>query len=174
MEKKNKSNTLFIKGIISLYMGKLRYADTFFFKALTYVDGFSSDYQKILSYHGLTQILSQKKSGIQNCYFNKEALDSEVLINRAWAELLVENRKRSVTAAKQIPHNHTNNKILDIYYNVTGKRSKDSKGNYLRNNLINRAFGKVKRKRNTISSQKIIEQINQQLFILYKEDIKGF
>lgn len=163
------STSYFHKGIISLYSGKYHYAEKYFFKASQLVDQLEPEYQRYLSYQGLAQVLENKKSGVRNCYSEFEVNDSEVLLNKAIAELLIGHRKRGIDAIKKIPNIAENKKLIDCFYQIAGKRENS------RTSITNKTFGKFLRKGiKQPSSVNIKDCIHNQMGILYKTEILSY
>jgi len=167
------SQIFFIQGLIELYQQNYQQADSLFFEASQLAD--YETQSRYLSYQGLAQVLNNQPSGVRNCYPEFQVSDVEISLNKAMAEYIMGNRKRSITATKEISESKKNKMLLDSFYKLTGHREKNKKGDYKRLSMVNQSFGKYRRKEALDIDVKQINQcIQHQIDILYKPDILKF
>jgi tetratricopeptide (TPR) repeat protein len=108
----------------------------------------SGEYNKIQSYYGLVQVLNGNDHGLWLCRdaASRENHEGDVFLNLACAELEVDNRKRAIEAVQHGIKIDADNDRLKRACGMLECRNKCCFGFLSRQHLLNRFFGRLKRR----------------------------
>ena len=134
----NDSSSHFYTGLYCLYRNDLTRAKNYLLQASNVLDSMDDLYWKCFSYLGLVEILINKSNGgLHRCYqaSNEQKGDAELYLNIAYAEYLLDNRSRCVTALNKCLEMEPDNVMAQSFYKCIGMRT--------RMNPIKKVLGKL-------------------------------
>jgi len=116
--------------------------------ALDSIDEHHENYNNVLSYYGLAQVLISNNNGLLLCRdaASNEVFDGDVFLNLACAELESDNRKRAVDAIRHGVKIDADNERLNRACAKLDCRKKCCFGFLPRGHKLNRLFGRLRRR----------------------------
>ena len=116
--------------------------------ALHSIDEHHGQYNNVLSYYGLAQVLTSNKNGLLTCRdaASNEVFEGEVFLNLACAEWESGNRKRAVDAIRHGVKIDADNKQLNRACAKLDCRKKCCFGFLPRSHKLNRLVGRMLRR----------------------------
>ena len=116
--------------------------------ALDSIDEHNGQYNNVLSYYGLAQVLTSNKNGLLLCRdaASNEVFEGEVFLNLACAEWESDNRKRAVDAIRHGVKIDADNKQLNRACAKLDCRKKCCFGFLPRSHKLNRFVGRMLRR----------------------------
>jgi tetratricopeptide (TPR) repeat protein len=116
--------------------------------ALDSIDENNKIYNSVLSYYGLTQVLTSNKNGLLLCRdaASSEVFEGDVLLNLACAELHSNNRKRAIAAIRHGIKIDADNEALNRACTKLDRRKKSCFSFLPRSHKLNRVFGRLLRR----------------------------
>ena len=123
-------------------------AERAFKVALDSIDEHHGQYNNVLSYYGLAQVLTSNKNGLLMCRdaASNEVFEGEVFLNLACAEWESGNRKRAVDAIRHGVKIDADNKQLNRACAKLDCRKKCCFGFLPRSHKLNRFVGRMLRR----------------------------
>jgi len=112
------------------------------------IDEHDENYNTVLSYYGLAQVLISNKNGLLLCRdaASNEVFEGEVFLNLACAEWHCENRKRAIDAVRHGIKIDANNERLNHACAKLDCRRKCCFNFLPRSHKFNRLFGRLRRR----------------------------
>ena len=116
--------------------------------ALDSIDEHNKIYNSVLSYYGLTQVLTSNKNGLLLCRdaASSEIFEGDVFLNLACAELHSDNRKRAIDAIHHGIKIDADNEALNRASVKLDCRKKCCFSFLPRNHKLNHFFGRLLRR----------------------------
>jgi hypothetical protein len=123
-------------------------AERAFKVVLDSVDEHHENYNSVLSYYGLAQVLTSNENGLLLCRdaASNEVLEGDVFLNLACAEWESDNRKRAVDAIRHGVKIDADNKQLNRACAKLDCRKKCCFGFLPRSHKLNRLIGRLLRR----------------------------
>jgi tetratricopeptide (TPR) repeat protein len=123
-------------------------AERAFKKALESIDEHDENYNRVLSYYGLTQVLNANTNGLLTCRdaASNEVFHGEVFLNLACAEWYSDNRKRAIDAIRHGIKIDAGNTQLNRACAKLDCRKKCCISFLPRGHIFNRLFGRLFRR----------------------------
>ena len=123
-------------------------AERAFKLALESVDEHDEQYNRLLSFYGLTRVLNADKNGLLLCRdaASNEVFDGDIFLNLACAELHSYNRKRAIDAIRHGIKIDAEHKQLNHACAKLDCRKKCCFGFLPRSHKLNRFFGRLFRR----------------------------
>jgi len=117
-------------------------------------------YNKYASYCGLARVLNGDDAGVEICRdaASLEVMDGDVFLNLACAEWYMKNRQRAISVLEKgllVDQQHPG--LIKFQSNV-GVRKKTAIEFIPRNNFLNKALGKLARKKSDFSGSWTVQQ----------------
>ncbi len=137
----------FYQGLYALYDDDLAEAKKIFSNILEHADRFNPAYYTYLSFVGLLEVILLKSNGgLQRCYdaIQGSSNDAELYFNLAYAEHILENRRRCVVAIEKCLQYNPKHAYAPRFQTCIGIRKKDDKK---RNTRTKKTLGKLFRKK---------------------------
>jgi len=106
-------------------------------------------HNKYASYCGLARVLTGDRDGVELCRdaARQEAVDGDVYLNLAYAELHMKSRKRSIKTLEKGLYIDCHHPGLNKLQQHLGTRSKQAISFISRDSLLNKTLGKFSRKK---------------------------
>ena len=166
-------NINFLTGIYCLWGSQYTQAIEFFNNAVSETDPLEKMYSTYLSYLGLTTVLTHQKCGLHQCYQSTDTRSPtkpEILLNLACAEFISDNRRRGIQAIDKFDRIKSvkGSEEINSFFNIVGKRERNTKGLPKRNHFINKTLGGMFRKRESVDKAQIKAFIRETAKSRYK------
>ncbi len=123
-------------------------AERAFKEVLDAIDEHNEQYNNLLSYYGLAQVLTSNENGLLLCRdaASNEVFDGDVFLNLACAELHSDNRKRAIDAVQHGIKIDANHQQLNRACAMLDCRKKCCFSFLPRSHMFNRLFGRLLRR----------------------------
>lgn len=129
-------------------------ADRAFKKTLDSIDESHDHYNNVLSFYGLTQVLTSDENGLLLCRgaASNEVFEGDVFLNLACAEWHCNNRKRAIDAIRHGVRVDAGNKQLNRACAKLDCRKKCCFSFLPRTHKLNRMIGRLLRRPNPVTT----------------------
>ncbi len=147
----------FYKGIYCLYANQLVDSKNHFLEALNGTNETETSYFEYLSFLGISEVLlSKSQGGLSRCYEASQGIstDPNLYLNIAYAEYILENRRRSVIAIESFLEHDKTHTYAHFFNECMIKRSEKNKH---RNSVAQNIVGRLFRKKKSCSEEKFVD-----------------
>jgi tetratricopeptide (TPR) repeat protein len=154
------AEALFHKGIYCLYNNNLKDAKSHLNSVLKHTDELECVFWQSTSFLGLVEVLLLKSNGgLHRCYqvATEHPQNPEFLLNIAYAEYILGNRKRSICALEQCLQIDAKYTMANLFYDAIGRRTRKS--------LIKNILGKMIRRPNRFEDINLFDILRNHLMI---------